>query len=128
MIDLLTIEQGRYDKTLLGTYYPTQQDVGVPFDYEILDPKAVDFDTMQNLSVSQFSTTAIKSNDPFWQDIMNEKKKGFVALQTGGLFEITQIRQDTGKVSIEAYMTQTLPLGTDYVLRLVEVDNPFNLK
>lgn len=128
MIDLLTIEQGRYEKTLLGSYYATQQDKAIAFDYEIIDPKTVDFDTMQNLSVSQFSTTAIKSNDPFWQDIMREKKKGFVALQTGGLFEITQIRQDTGKVSKEAYRTQTLPIGTEYVLRLVEVDNPFNLK
>lgn len=128
MITLLTILQGRYDKTLLGTYYPTQQDPGVPFDYEIIDAKTVDFDTIQNLSVSQFGTTAIKSNDPFWQDIMREKKKGFVALQTGGLFETTQIREDLGKVSKQAYRTQVIPLSVEYAIGLVEVDNPFNLK
>ncbi len=128
MIDFLTILQGRYMNTLLGTYYPTQQDVGVPFDYEIIDAKTVDFDTIQNLSVSQFGTTAIKSNDPFWHDVEKQKQKGYVALQTGGLFEITQIREDMGKVSKQAFRTQTIPLGVEYVLRLVEVDNPYNLK
>jgi len=128
MIDLLTILQGRYNNTLLGTYYPTQQDPGVPFDYEIIDPNAVDFDTIQNLGVSKFSTTAIKSNDPFWVDVMHLNQKGYVALQTGGLFEITQIREDLGKVSKQAYRTQVIPLNVDFAIRLVEVDNPFNLK
>ena len=128
MIDLLTILQGRFNNTLLGTYYPTQQDVGVPFDYEILDPNVVDFDTIQNLGVSKFSTTAIKSNDPFWDDVMHLNQKGYVALQTGGLFEITQIREDLGKVSKQAFRTQVMPLHVDFAIRLVEVDNPFNLK
>lgn len=128
MIDLLTILQGRYNNTLLGTYYPTQQDPGVPFDYETIDPNVVDFDTLQNLGVSKFSTTAIKSNDPFWVDVMHLNQKGYVALQTGGLFEITQIREDLGKVSKQAYRTQVIPLNVDFAIRLVEVDNPFNLK
>lgn len=128
MIDFLTILQGNYMNTLLGTYYPTQQDPGAPFDYEIIDGKTVDFETAQNLSVSQFGTTTIKSNDPFWHDIMRLNQKGYVALQTGGLYEITQIREDTGKTSKQAFRTQTIPLGIEYVIRLVEVDNPYNLK
>jgi hypothetical protein len=100
----------------------------VPFDYEIIDPNAVEFDTLQNLGVSKFSTTAIKSNDPFWVDVMHLNQKGYVALQTGGLFEITQIREDLGKVSKQAYRTQVIPLNVDFAIRLVEVDNPFNLK
>lgn len=114
--------------TLLGTYYPTQQDVGVPFDYEIIDGKTVDFDTIRNLGVSQFSTTTIKTTDPFWNEVEKLSKKGYVALQTGGLYEISQIREEMGRTSKQALRTQTIPLGVEYVIRLVEVDNPYNLK
>lgn len=124
MIDKLTIYQGRYYKTLLGNYYPTQTDTAIPFDYEIIDPKSkVQSNIGTNLSVNEYGTSAVKTNDP-----LQWKVGGFVALQTGGLFQIVEVREDVGQVSRQAYRYSAIALNTEYVLRLVEVDNPRNLK
>jgi hypothetical protein len=53
---------------------------------------------------------------------------GYVALQTGGLYQITQIREDLGDVSKQAYRAVNFALGVEYVLTLIQVDNPYNLK
>ena len=123
MIDLLTIMQGRYNKTLLGKYYPTQTDTAIPFDYEIIDPKSKQYTTNGNLTFNNFNDTIIKTNDPLEWAI-----NGYVALQTGGLYQITQIREDLGDVSKQAYRAVNLALGVEYVLTLIQVDNPYNLK
>lgn len=126
MIDKLTIYQGKYNKTLLGSYYATKpltvKDVGVPFDYEILDPWAKEQDTINNLGVSKYRTMAIKTNDP-----LEWSTSGYVSLQEGGLFQITSIRQDLGNVSKQAYRNLRYTLGGEYVLNLVEVENPTKL-
>jgi hypothetical protein len=123
MIDLLTIMQGRYNKTLLGNYYPTQTDTAIPFDYEIIDSKGKDYRTVSNLTVNEYGYTTVKTNDP-----LEWKIGGFVTLQTGGLYLIEQIREDQGSVSKQAYRNVALALGVEYVLRLTEVDNPRGLR
>ena len=128
MIDLMTFEQGKFNKTLLGTYYNskriTEQNTGVPFDYEIIDPRSKAQETIgTNLSVNQYQRATVKTNDPL------EWKVGhYVALQGGGLYQIEEVREDIGEISRENYRDFNFNFGTNYVLRLVEIANPEALK
>ena len=127
MIDLLTILQGKYDKTLEGTWYqknqPTAQDAGQPFDYEIADPKSRAYQMMFSNMEGSANILATKTNDPYeW------KEKTFVVLQDGKLYIIESIREDMEEVNKEAYRVLKDVVGIEYVLRLLEVDNPYKLK
>lgn len=127
MIDLLTILQGKYDKTLEGTWYqknqPTVQDAGQPFDYEIIDPRSRAYQMMFSNIEGTAGVMTIKTNDPYeW------KEKTFVVLQDERLYIIESIREDLGKVDKEAYRLLKDVVGVEYALRLIEVDNPYGLK
>ncbi len=129
MFDLLTILTGKAEKTFTGTFYeakpkPTQlNNYGIAFDYEIVDNYDKAFNTViGNLSNSEYKGITIKTNDP-----LEWRINSFVALQEGGLYAIEGMRQDNGRASKEAFRMFTEVAGVEYVLRLIEVDNPMRL-
>ena len=123
MIDKLTIYQGRYNNTLLGNYYPTKNETAIPFDYEIIDPREKQYTTNSNITFNDYNNTIVKTNDP-----LEWKVGAYVVLQSGEMYQITAVREDLGNVSKQAYRSLRYVLGVDYVLTLIQVDNPYNLR
>jgi predicted phosphatase len=127
MLDFLDIINGKIDKTLEGTWYqknqPSPQDAGQPFDYEIIDPKSRSYQMLIGNLSGTGNVLVIKTNDPYeW------KEKTFVALQDERLYIIESIREDLENVNKEAFRLLKDVIGIEYILRLIEVDNPYGLK
>lgn len=127
MFDLLTILKGKAELTYTGRYYPAMPtdptEKGIPFDYEIVDPREKHFQMlMGNIDVSQGRTMAIKSNDP-----LDWVVDGFVLTQDGVLFTINAVREDLGNTQKQAARYVREIIGKEYVLRLVERENLLGL-
>lgn len=128
MVDVMTILTGRYDRTYEGIYYERKPlaitDVGIPFDYEIIDGKYKEQRTLENnLGVSKYRRTSIKSND-----VGSWKIGGYVLLQDNSFFQIESVREDLDDTSKESARLFREIDGIAYVLQLIEVDNTLNLK
>ena len=137
-MDFLDILEGRYYKTHTGRYferlpgtvtYPTSIEQiynlveGQDFDYDIVDPAAWRYkQIIGNLEDSTAADATIKSCEA-----LEWKVKGYVVLDTGRLMLITQVIEDVGAAQREAARLMPIPVGTEYVLRLVEVENPWGL-
>jgi hypothetical protein len=127
-MDLLDLQTGKYFKTFTGSYYErypeTQNDAGVPFDYEFVDTTEWHYQKLlTNLVVNGVATATIKTNNP-----QRYRDNAFVVLQDGRMYVIIQVIQDTHSANKEAYRVLTDVAGIDYVLRLSEVDNPRGLR
>lgn len=127
MIDLLTIFDGKYEQTLVGTHYPkmpTEDTNGTKFDYEFIDMQTRQYQMMfANVSASEALTTAIKT-----KDALGWKISDYIALQDGTFYTIKQIQKDnqSGNKQQGRYLAQLT--GVEYIVRLQEHDNIFGLK
>lgn len=126
-MDFLDLLNGKFDKTLEGTWYikkqMTPQTVGQPFDYEILEPNSRSYQMIIGNLAGSGNTLSIKTSDDYeW------KEKTFVVLQDSKMYIIESIREDLGNVNKEAFRMLKDVVGIEYVLGLIEVDNPYGLK
>jgi hypothetical protein len=126
-MDFLDLLNGKFDKTLEGAWYlknqPNINDSGKPFDYEIIDGNSRSYQMLFGNVQGASNIATIKTNEPYeWRE------NTFVVLQDGKLYSIESIREDLGKVDKEAYRLLKDVVGVEYVLRLIEIDNPYNLK
>lgn len=128
MADYLDLLHQRSEEVLTGTYYDrrplTPQDVGEAFSYDIVDePRSAYFNLLQSLNTTM-STQTIKTTD-----IHDVKVKGYCVTQEGGLWQIQEVvkRIKNPKTKYALRVIQTT-IETEYVLRMVEVDNPWELK
>lgn len=129
MIDLLTIFDGRYFQTETGTYYEefpqTPDTVGVPFDYEHINPQEKRYQMLfGNVSNNEGIITAIKTKDPLKWNI----DTGYIALQDGTFYSIESVMKDYQSANKEAFRLLADVAGVEYVIRLVSQSNPFNLR
>lgn len=137
-MDFLDILEGRYYKTHTGRYferlpgtvaYPTTIEQiyaieeGQDFDYEVVDPTAWRYkQIISNLADTTAADATIKTCEALsWQ------VKGYVVLDTGRLMLITQVIEDVSAAEREAARLMPIPVGTEYILRLMEVENPWGL-
>ena len=126
MFDLLDILKGKPNLTFTGTHYKTQpempDDEHYDFDYEFVDPAEWRFQKLfSNLINNDKATVTIKTND-------GDYKIGeFVALQDGGLYKIMNVLKDYQSGSREVYRFLKDAPQVDYILRLVEVSNAWQL-
>lgn len=133
-MDILDIYEGRYYKTHSGTYYqrlpaPTlyttaldlyNLEAGTFFDYEVVDPASWEYrNLIGNLVETEAVSTTIKTCEQ-----LEFKPNEFIVLDTGKLFKIYSITEDTSAASREAARLLPIPIGTEYVLRLIEIENP----
>lgn len=133
-MDILDIYNGRYYNTYSGTYYkrlpsPTlytsiddlyNLEAGVFIDYEILDPASREYRTIiSNLIDTDTMNVAIKT-----RDIEDYRSGEFIVLEDGRLYKIISVTEDTSAASREAARLFPVPLGTEYILRLLEIENP----
>lgn len=135
-MDFIDIIEGRYYKTHTGRYYPVlpklftgtlsdlyNSDTGIDFDYEPVDPTAWRYrNIINNLSDKQSADATIKTCEA------DEWKVGaHVLLDNGRLCMILSVSEDVQAASREAARLMPIPPGTEWVIRLVEVDNPWGL-
>ena len=126
MIDLLTIFDGKFEQTFVGTHYPkmpNEEINGTKFDYEFIDMQSKQYQMMfANVSASDSITTAIKT-----KDALGWKISDYISLQDGTFYTIIQIQKDnqSGNKLQGRYLADLT--GIDYIVRLQEHDNIFGL-
>ena len=130
MLDLIDILQGRFNQTNPGLYYEkrprpqSSQDlnnssVGQPLDYEVINPYEYHYRSLLgNMTDTKSITTAIKTKDQY-----DYRVGGFIVLSDGRTCQIDAVTVDTGNTKKQARRVFPIPLGTEYVIRLIEVDN-----
>ena len=124
-LDLLAVSD---DEVLSGTYYnrrpKTTEDVGVDFKYDIVDEKNESYSKVLDAIETVKSIQTIKTNDE-----CGFKIKGYVVTQTGEMWQITSIVKRLIKPeNKQALRVLKKTIETEYVLRLIEVENPWGLK
>lgn len=135
MLDILDILMGRFSQTNPGTYYDkipeamlytsTVQElydatgVGVPMDYEIVDPTEWHYKSLLgNIMDGDGATATIKTCDQ-----LDYKVGGNIITSDGKMYVISSVTRDTRAVPKEAMRIFPIPIGTEFVLRLTEMDN-----
>lgn len=137
-MDFLDILTGRYYQTHTGRYFEkmpepmlflkSQSDLyklveGIDLDYEYVDPTEWHYKTLlNNLNDNESASATIKTrtNLPY-------KVKGIIALDNGRLCSILSVTEDVSAASREAARILPIPQGTEYVLRLLQIDNPWEV-
>lgn len=127
MFDLLSLLQGKGEKTLTGTYYPktplTADSVSNPFDYEILDGNSKRYQMITgNLKVDG-GTMVISTKDN-----LEWKINARVVLENGKMYIIESIREDLQNVEKTAYRMHSNSYDMDFVISLIETENVWGLK
>lgn len=126
MIDLLDIFNGKYEQTFVGTHYPKMPNsdvVGVKFDYEQLDNKEKSYQMVfGNVLAQESNITAIKTKDAkAW------KINSYVALQDGTFYTIISIARENQSGNKEQARFLNALTDVNYIVRLQEHDNPYQL-
>ena len=128
-MDFIDIQEGRFNQTYTGKYYALipylveKAPPAVLFDYEYVDKETRAYKhILQNVTDDEAADLTIKTREqiPF-------KARQHVSLEDGRLFAIISVGIDRSSASKEAARLSPLPLGSDIILRLVEVENPRGL-
>ena len=123
-MDLLDILNGHAEEVFSGTYFSKlpqsdkTDEAGILFDYEHVDPTSWSYRRMFGNMVNDAATTAIKSCDP-----IDWKVGGYMRLQDGRTYTIEALQRDYTTRQAFRYLDKVA--GTDTVMRLTEVEDPF---
>lgn len=128
MFDLLDLLLGRYEYVFTGTHFsgrPASKDSeGAVFDYEMVDPTEWHYQKLfGNILNNDGATTTIRSNDD-----MGWKIGHYVALQDDRLYKIVNALKDYQSANKEVFRFLKDAPQIDFVVRLVEVDNPWGVQ
>lgn len=124
-LDFLHIQD---EEVLSGTYYArlpkTSQDAGEPFQYDIVDDNDKTYSLLLNNIQTEQSIQTIKTSDA-----SGFKVKGYVVTQDGALWQITGIiKKLSNPNNKQALRILTETVESEYIIRLIQVDNPMGLK
>lgn len=128
MQDYLDFLQLKDDEVLTGTFYArrpvTVQDKGITFQYDIVDENDKSYSTILQTMTTEQSFQTIKTNDDCGFAV-----NSYVATQDGGFWTITgvvkRLIKHENKQALR-FLKQTI--DTEFVIRLLQVDNPMGLK
>lgn len=96
---------------------------GIDFDFEFVDPTQWRYkQLLQNLTDDNMASATIKTNTP-----LEYKPKSYIMLDNGRLCQMLSITEDTNAASREAALLFPVPVGTEYVIRLIEIENPWGI-
>lgn len=128
MFDLLDVMRGRAQMTFTGSYYkrlPEEPENGAQlFDYEPVDPTEWRYRKLfGNLINSDGATCSIKTNDD-----LGGRTEEYMVLQDDKLYKILSVTKDYRSASAETFRYLKDVPQTEYVYRLIEVDNPWGTK
>lgn len=124
---LSLLKNDEEDEVLTGTYYKikpiTANDTGKEFSYDVVEDASITWGKLLDTLQANSSVVAIKTNDA-----CGFKINGYVALQEGGLYQISNIIKRYNKTNKQALRFLKQTIDVEYVIRLYEVDNPMELK
>lgn len=127
--DSLDLFTPRSRFTATGTYWEDRPDSAVSdggkkFNFEYVSPYSktylVAFGNMQNFESGE---TAVRTNDD-----IGFKNGGYIMLQDGRLYVILEVSTDFQAANKQALRFLGVPLSTQYVIRMVNVPNPWGVK
>lgn len=124
MFDLLSLLQGKGEKTLTGTYYPkaTATD-SATFDYEIIEGNSKRYEMIIGNLRAEGNSLVISTRDNIeW------KIKSYVVLENGKMYIIESIREDLQNVEKNTYRLHNNSYDMDFVISLIETENVWGLK
>ena len=125
LLDILRLKDTEY---LTGTYYARQpftpEDDGIAFTYEMVDPKSKTYAKLINNLEEPSSVTAIRTDDDCGFEI-----NGYVATQGGDLWIVQEVLKNVQNDNTkEALRLLTETVQTEYVIRLLKVENPWGIQ
>lgn len=125
--DILDLLNPRTQFALAGMYYPERPDGpdvgGQQFNYEYVDPSTKTWRSLfANIQVSA-GETAIRTTD----QLSFKTGNGIVRLQDGNWYSIEQKATDYQAAPKQAFRVLTVPVATQYVLRLVAIEEPWSI-
>lgn len=116
------------EEVLSGTYYPKKpklpQDKSFSFMYDIVDESNKYYSKILGEIQTEKTTQTIKTNDD-----CGFKIKGYIVTQDGIMWQIDNLVKRLVKAENKQalrWLKQTVE--TEYVIRLIEVENPMGLK
>ena len=125
LLDMLVV---KHEEVMTGTFYPNcpkaLTDYGIKFKYDIVDERDSSYAKMlENIKTTQ-SVCTIKTND-----MCGYKDLAYVVTQDSRLWQISGVIERL----VRPHNKQALRLmkktaDTEYVIRLIGVDNPKGLK
>lgn len=126
--DILDIMNPKQQFTLTGKYFSERPDGpdagGEEFNYEYVDPYTKTWRTLFANIQAGAGETAIRTDD----QLEFKEGKGMVILQDGTAYLIEQKRTDYSSAPKQAFRVLPVPIGTEYVLRLVAVEEPWGVQ
>lgn len=124
--DLLDVLNPRPRFTAAGVLFDGRPEVdggGEPFNYEYINPYSSTYRRLYANIQGDSGEVAIRTNDL----IRPEINKSHIKLADGKLYCVLQVDVDYQTSEKEAQRLFAVPLGTQIVMRLVPVDNPWGL-
>lgn len=126
--DLLNLLIEQKDEVLTGSYYAkllsTPNEGAVKFQYDVVDESDKAYTTIIDTVQTTRAVQTIKTNDPCGFEI-----KSHIVTQDGAFWQITgiitRLKSDKTKHALR-FFKQTPE--TVYLIRLIEVDNPWELE
>ena len=128
MYDLLDMLQPHPSYTMTGSFYPERptapEDGAAYFDYEPVDVTQWRYQKLLgNLLNTDGASTTIRTNDD-----MGWKVDNYVVLQDNRVYRVESVSKDYQSASKQVFRFLKDAPQTDYVLRLLEQDNPWGIE
>ena len=126
--DFLNFIIGKSDEVLTGSYYPklpkTPMDTSIKFNYDIVNDNDLSYSKILDNIKTEQALQTIKTND-----ICDFKINGYVVTQDGEFWQIQGILKRTVvKENKQALRFVRETPATEYIIRLLGVENPMELK
>ena len=133
-MDFLDIAMGKFNQTYTGKFYKALPSPVLPQSdedlYEIVDPEIFNYEYVQvtsktykklidNLTEAEGITTVIKTRNH-----LKWKIGSYVILMDGRMCTVTSVIEDRSNTNSEAARLFPFPLETEFILQLVECENP----
>lgn len=124
----LDLNAPRAQYTARGSYYkhePEYEEISAEhFAYAYIDPLSKTFRRLYgNYQSFTAGELAIRTRDR-----LEWKVNAFVVTSDGAMYVITDIQQDFSSAPKQAFRIAGIPVGVEWVLRLVPYQNPWGIK
>lgn len=123
MLDVLnpktrfTASASYYEKPMNGP-----EEGAKPFNYEYVNPYSTTYRRLFSNIQTGAGEVAIRTDDQ-----LNYRVDGIVVTQDGHMFKIIQVEKDYQAANKQVMRILGTPVSTEYVLRLINADNPWGV-
>ena len=125
-MDALDFFRIHREEVLTGEYFPkrpkTDADHGTPFNYDIVDESDRSYALLIEALKTDKTICTIKTVEK-----LNFIIKGYIRLQDGGLWQITGFSKHLLSARKQALRFTRETVDTEYVIRLIEAENPMGI-